>query len=167
MKIRMIPILVSLAVLVACAVAWPPRMSPVNRVPTFEDPLLPDVAELPQSPEIPDEITIFGRRRADSRSISVAREKRNGVTYRLCSFAGDDKLWVVGVQNSDGRYFTIRSGERIPGTTLEFRNMRFHTADSGLQTGDAVFFDNASSNYVDVMAYAYGNGSPNENTTAQ
>jgi len=163
MKVRLIPPIAALAALAACAFVWPPKRTADDASLSFDEPTLPDAVELPSSVEPPDAITIFGARPSERRSLAVAQEKKNGASYRLCSYAGGDGVWIVGIQNGDGHYFTLRSGERIPGTSLEFRNIRFKTSESGLQTGDAVFFDNASANYVDVMAFAINQGSPTSN----
>jgi hypothetical protein len=167
MKTRLIPPFAALAALAACVFVCPPKNTADVPHPAFCEPLLPDAVELPTPVDIPDEITIFGAKHAESRSVAVAHESSAKVGYRLCSYAGGDGLWVVGVQDGAGHYFTLRCGERIPGTSLEFRNIRFRTSDSGLQTGDAVFFDNAGMNFVDVMACSTTQGSQADNPLAK
>jgi hypothetical protein len=158
--------LLSLIVLGICAYAWFPRNTVGKQNARTVEPELPDLVELPPPDAIPDDITIFGSKSATHNPIAITREKKNDAAYRLCAYAGGDGLWVVSVQDG-GCYYTVRSGERIPGTSLEFRNMQFRTSETGLQIGDAVFYDNTNSNFVDVMACAEGSGSLSTNAKAQ
>ena len=108
---------------------------------------------------IPDECTLFGRDAPAKTAVAIATGKPadaapQAPVYRLSAFAGGGSDWVVSVEIAPGRYATLRRGERIPGTGLEFRDMEFSFSPGGTPESRAVFFDTASSRRVDLTAFA-------------
>ena len=157
MKTRWIPILAASASLCASVFIWPVRDAAPEKALTFADVTLPSANEMPEPMELPERITLFdtlsnGRDKTVVLSSSPTKTDAEKSSYRLCAFAGGETLWVVSIEDSNGHYFTIRSGELLPMTTLEFKGMQFRTTPYGAQEGTALFFDRAKSKFVDVTA---------------
>jgi hypothetical protein len=156
---RHIPPLAALATLAVSAFLWLPlRVAQDDAAPQYE-PLLPSAAQMPEPLDLPERIALFDVPGQPARepvefTQNPSVSKTRAASFRLCAFAGGEGLWVVSLQDEAGHYFTIRSGELLPATTLEFKGMKFHTTGSGAQEGAAVFFDRSSSSYVDVMTFA-------------
>lgn len=159
MNVYRIPLLFALTGLAAgilfARAPLPPRdVAP----PCAPQPVLPRPAAAAPVLVLPSEITIFGRADADRPAVTVSTAKtdasRPAETYRLCAFAGGGEEWIVSIEDASGRYHTLRRGDCIPGSSLEFRSMEFSFVTGGIPESRAVFFDSANSRRVDVTAFA-------------
>jgi hypothetical protein len=159
MNARLFPVLFAGASLAASAILFLPKTAEHSPSRSVPPPVLPHPAEVLAPCTIPPEITIFGKPARAERTLSLStetpREHPGGkTTYRLCGFAGGAEGWVVAVEDGAGRYHTLRIGDRIEGTSLEFRGMEFSFSTGMPPQSRAVFFDLASLSRVDVTASA-------------
>jgi hypothetical protein len=157
MNARLLPVLFAAAALAASALLFLPRADTPPSSRGFTEPILPHPAEIPTPCAIPPEITIFGKPSRVERTLALSTDEAKGrpgakTTYRLCGFAGGAEGWVVAVEDGAGRYHTLKSGDRIEGTALEFRGMEFSFAAGLPPQSRAVFFDLSSLSRVDVTA---------------
>jgi hypothetical protein len=170
MNARYLPPLLAAAALVASYAIWLPVDTKPPEPPPMPAPLLPTAADLPELPNEPDNIPVLhsARREQSKGPIAITRTAAkaddSAKQYRLRAYIGGNGLWVVTLEDDAGKYCTIRNGELIPHTHLEFRGMEFHPSSNGLPEGTAVFFDKSSSNYVDVVACESGSVAPAGNS---
>lgn len=158
MKTRLIPPLLALLALLASCLVWLPvrKESPASR--TLPPPILPNAAEMPEKMVWPAQMVLLdGATRPPLQGpVTIARtpsgSREQAGKFRLSAYIGGNGLWVVTLENEAGKYFTIRSGELIPHTSLELRGVEFRSSSLGLPEGTAVFYDRANSNYVDIAA---------------
>jgi hypothetical protein len=165
MNARYIPPIAALASLAASAIVWLPPENATPQLPPLPQPLLPTAADFPVFDAGPSGIGMFDlpKRNPTTGPVAVVRgterPTKDTPMYRLSAYIGGNGLWVVTLVDDSGKYCTVRTGEFIPHTRLEFRGMEFHPASNGIPEGTAVFYDQQSSNYVDVIA-CDGNGTP-------
>ena len=165
MNARYIPPIAALAFLAVSAMIWLPLESDTLQLPPLPQPLLPTAADFPVFAAGPAGIGMFNppKRNPATGPIAVGlgteRPAKDAPQYRLSAYIGGNGLWVVTLLDGAGKYCTVRTGEFIPHTRLEFRGMEFHPASNGIPEGTAVFYDQQSSNYVDVIA-CEGNDAP-------
>ena len=155
MNTRLIPPLAALTILAASLCLYAPHRPERHELAPVEAALLPEPAPMPEPLDIPERMALFDSPGQDLRTpVAITQTPAKDSAYRLCAYAGGNGLWVVSLEDGEGHFHTLKSGEMLPGSTLEFKGMQFHTFETGLQKGEAVFYDQSSSSYIDVMALA-------------
>jgi len=158
MSMRHIPVFPSALALVFALVAWLYPSTNSQTAPSAR-PLfnaLPDAPEaVPEALPMPDFARIFLREpsaplEASVGSLRLLRVETREASYRLCAFAGGAGFWIVSLEDASGRYRTVRSGELLPGSSLEFRGMEFRTAPGGVPESVALLLDRSSSRCLEV-----------------
>ncbi len=158
MNYRKIPVLASALALAASIWQFTPSFSQADRAP---DEYAAPVAELPEPPQFPwtegeAALRLFMAREATGGQLAEAELPRLlrveicDSTYRLCAYAGSPLLWIASVEDSAGRYHTMRQSECIPGTTLEFRGIDMRSASGGIPDAVAIFIDRQAGRGVEI-----------------
>ncbi|MFA5257862.1 MAG: hypothetical protein WC360_06915 [Opitutales bacterium] len=158
MSLRHLPVFFGALALTAAAASLlrpsaPRRSAPLDAL-SGETPSAA-ILPLPEALPMPDLASIFLRdvpdiAVADADSLRLLRVEAREASYRLCAFAGGAGFWIVSVEDASGRYHTVRSGDLLPGTSLEFRGMEFRTAPGGAPESVALLLDRSNARALEV-----------------
>lgn len=123
-------------------------------------PLLPGLPGKSSPPKLPEHFSLFNNTEGNAApSVELAmglgpQKTKADHRYRLCAYAGGNGFWVASLEDESGHYHTVRTGELLPDSTLQFQGMEFHAEPSGMQQGCAVFLDRTDSSRVDFSTLA-------------